>query len=152
MGKTQFLLVFIVLMAVNVIPAKAYDFTYGGIKYKTLTDSTCAVVNYYISGDVVIPEKVEDDYNYNKKEYRVTEILAFSGCTSLTSVETPNSVTRIEYGAFKECTSLTSVKIPNSVTTIEYGAFSECTSLTNVDIPNSVKKIEEYATPLNLTT
>lgn len=121
MGKIQFLLVFIVLMAVNATPAKAYGhFTYGGIEYVTLTDSTCAVASNYgiISGDVVIPEKVED--KYDKKEYRVTEI---------------------GYGAFRECTSLTSVKIPNSVTTIGGDAFESCiynhrTTKTNQKYPS----------------
>ena len=45
------------------------------------------------------------------------------GCTSLTSVTIPNSVTSIGDYAFDDCTSLTSVTIPNSVTSIGSGAF-----------------------------
>ena len=71
--------------------------------------------------------------------------IAFSGCTSLTSVTIPNSVTSIGSSAFSSCTSLTSVTIPNSVTSIGNGVFSGCTSLTSVTIPNSVTSIGSSA-------
>ncbi len=77
----------------------------------------------------------------------VTEIgsIAFSRCSSLTSVTIPNSVTSIGSGAFNGCTSLTRVTIPNSVTKIGWNAFSDCTSLTSITIPNSVISIDWYA-------
>ena len=68
-------------------------------------------------------------------------LTAFRGCSSLTSVTIPNSVTRIGLTAFEGCESLTSVTIPNSVTSIEYNAFRDCKSLTSVTIPNSVTRI-----------
>ena len=55
---------------------------------------------------------------------------AFSGCTSLTSIEIPNSVTSIGEYAFFGCTSLTNIEIPNSVTYIGSSAFSGCSNLT----------------------
>ena len=67
---------------------------------------------------------------------------AFQDCSSLTSIEIPNSVTSIEGGAFENCSSLTSIEIPNSVTSIEYGTFERCYSLTSIEIPNSVTSIE----------
>ena len=70
---------------------------------------------------------------------------AFRGCSGLTSVTIPNSVTTIGDAAFRECTGLTSVAIPNSVTTINYETFSNCTGLTSVTIPNSVTSIGESA-------
>ncbi|MDE6370679.1 MAG: leucine-rich repeat domain-containing protein, partial [Duncaniella sp.] len=69
---------------------------------------------------------------------------AFAGCTGLKSVEIPNSVTLIGFYAFYGCTSLTSVTIPNSVTSFD-GAFQRCTGLTSVTIPNSITSIGSSA-------
>ncbi len=66
---------------------------------------------------------------------------AFSGCSGLTSVTIPNSVTSIGDYAFSDCSSLTSITIPNSVTSIGGGVFYNCSSLTSIDIPNSVTSI-----------
>ena len=63
---------------------------------------------------------------------RIIANYAFSGCTSLTSVTIPNSVTSIGSSAFDSCRSLRNVTIPNSVTSIGFGAFYDCTNLTNV--------------------
>ncbi|MCL2061833.1 MAG: leucine-rich repeat domain-containing protein [Firmicutes bacterium] len=57
---------------------------------------------------------------------------AFWGCTALTSIIIPNSVTSIGNNAFYGCTGLTSIIIPNSVTSIGNNAFYGCTGLTNV--------------------
>ncbi|MGN0812486.1 MAG: leucine-rich repeat protein [Candidatus Coproplasma sp.] len=70
---------------------------------------------------------------------------AFCYCSSLTSVNIPDSVTSIGSSAFSGCSSLTSITIPDSVTSIEYGAFSGCSSLTSITIPNDVTCIGGYA-------
>jgi hypothetical protein len=70
---------------------------------------------------------------------------AFEGCSSLTSITIPNSVTNIGWNAFEGCTHLTSVTIPNSVTTIEGFAFNSCSSLISVTIPSSVTSIGDNA-------
>ena len=57
---------------------------------------------------------------------------AFEGCTGLTSITIPNSVTSIGWGAFYGCTGLTSITIPNSVTSIYSSAFYGCAGLTDV--------------------
>ena len=70
---------------------------------------------------------------------------AFQGCSGLTSITIPNSVTSIGNYAFSYCTGLTSVTIPNSVTSIGNFAFYGCSGLTSVTIPNSVTHIGDYA-------
>ena len=66
---------------------------------------------------------------------------AFEDCSGLTSVTIVNGVTSIGSNAFENCTGLTSVTIPNSVTSIGGGAFSGCSGLTSVTIPNGVTSI-----------
>ena len=57
---------------------------------------------------------------------------AFSGCSSLTSIEIPASVETIGSCAFSGCTSLTAIEIPASVTTIGTTAFKGCSKLATV--------------------
>ena len=70
---------------------------------------------------------------------------AFVGCSDLTTITIPDSVTNIGYHAFQYCNGLTSVTIPNSVTSIGEGAFDGCSGLTSVTIPDSVTSIGAFA-------
>ena len=80
---------------------------------------------------------------YQDETYNITKIgkRAFLECTSLTSIELPDSVTLMDEFAFYGCTSLTNIEIPDSVTVIGYGVFYGCTSLTSIEIPDSVTEI-----------
>ena len=57
---------------------------------------------------------------------------AFSGCSGLTSLTIPSSVTEIGSYAFEDCCGLTSLTIPSSVTSIDDNAFSGCSGLTSI--------------------
>ena len=70
---------------------------------------------------------------------------AFCNCSDLTSITIPNSMTSIGNSTFYKCSGLTSVTIPNSVTSIGTGTFEECRGLTSVTIGNSVTSIGDYA-------
>ena len=83
-----------------------------GIWYKLNEEKKEAWVTYSddeeekYQGEVVIPEAVV----YEHEKYDVRGISgAFSGCSSLTSVAIPKSVTYIGNGDFWNCTNLTSI-------------------------------------------
>lgn len=70
---------------------------------------------------------------------------AFRDCTSLTSIEIPDSVTSIGESAFNGCSSLTHVVLPKGVINIDKHTFRNCSNLESVVIPNSVTTISNYA-------
>lgn len=63
---------------------------------------------------------------------------------SLTTYQVADGITSIGEFAFAR-SGLISVNIPNGVKTIGYGAFYHCDSLSKVTIPDSVTEIEAYA-------
>ena len=66
---------------------------------------------------------------------------AFENCSGLTTINIPDTVTKIGGRAFYDCNGLTSVLIGNSVKVIGWNAFSGCRGLTSINIPDSVTKI-----------
>lgn len=77
---------------------------------------------------VILPEKLE--------EIRTS---LFEGCSALTTLVIPNTVTKIGKNAFKE-SGLTQITLPESLTTIEASAFYK-TKLETITIPKNVTKI-----------
>ena len=70
---------------------------------------------------------------------------AFQGCTTLTEVELPDSVTNLGKEAFLMCTNLKHITLSNSMTKISEAAFSGCGKLEYIVLPESVTEIEEKA-------
>ena len=65
----------------------------------------------------------------------------FNGCSGLTSLTLPSSVTKIGCYALFNCIGLTSLTLPSSVTEIGEAAFLNCRGLTNFTIPSGVTSI-----------
>lgn len=110
---------------ITVIPFAFFEQASGGYSVKYKGNDTVAI----------IPE------TYQGKPVTSISSFAFENCTSLESVEIPNSVTSIGVVAFSNCTSLKNIKIPDGVTSIGASVFKNCTSLKSIEIPNSVTTI-----------
>lgn len=68
----------------------------------------------------------------------------FNGCSNLTAISIPNTVTEIGLGAFAGA-GLTSVRVPDSVFLIEDNAFGDCHNMKSAIIGNNVTTIGEEA-------
>ena len=119
----------------------AYDFQYGDLYYNFTSDTTVEVTykewyNNYIGEDCIIPEIV----TYGGIVYAVKSIgdWAFYGCSSLTSITIPNSMTSIGYAAFQS-TSITSIVIPKSVISIGGDFLGFCPSLVSIKVEDGNK-------------
>ena len=92
------------------------------------------------SGDIIIPEKVKGNDGI---EYIVASLDAscFEGCSGLTSITIPSSVTSLGERCFSDCSGLTSITIPSSVTSLGWFCFEGCRGLTSITIPSSVTSL-----------
>lgn len=88
-----------------------------------------------VAGSLKIPAIAKD----GNKSYSVIKIgqNGFTGCSDMTSVEIPTSVSLIKPLAFCECIGLKSIAIPESVTAIGKLAFGKCRKLESVDLTNA---------------
>ncbi|MDO5138597.1 MAG: leucine-rich repeat protein, partial [Oscillospiraceae bacterium] len=102
-------------------------------KMTDYNNSSCIFKNYTVKRAII--------------EYGVSSIgkYAFRDCTSLTSIDIPDSITSIGEDAFWGCSALINIKIPNSVISMGSGVFGGCRKLTDVTISNSVKRLEDQA-------
>ena len=98
-------------------------------------------------GAKIVSYMYENGKNIIKFDGDVVQIgdSAFKGCTALSSIVIPNSITLIGSSAFSDCTSLSSITIGDRVTSIESSAFKGCTALSSIVIPNSITLIGSSA-------
>ena len=128
----------------NCAAANSYDDYLGTIIYRGDLDycdsgSYVSVIGYNGSGgNIEIPSEI------NGKPVKRIESDVFSGCTGLTGITIPDSVTSIS-GCFKGCTGLTEVTIPGSIKYTGSNTFSGCTGLKSVTLLSGVTAIQDGA-------
>lgn len=126
MGKNFIKKTLLLIALFTSVKVSAYDFTVNGFYYNivSLPDLTCAVTYDDVngtkySGDIVIPDHV----TYNGRTLTVVEIgeSAFSGCSGLTGITIPNSITSIDNYAFNNCKGLKNLVIEDGTETLNLG-------------------------------
>lgn len=101
-AKVFLLTMFLLIASIKTF---AYDFEIDGICYRVSSeiDHECAVTGYkeITNNNLIIPASI----TWNNIKYSVVSIenKAFFGCSGLTSVIIPKSVTFIEFWAFCNC-------------------------------------------------
>jgi hypothetical protein len=116
-----------------------YDLTYmNGTRVAAVTNNDGNYNSY--TGALTIPSTVEfDGTTYDVKSINTD---AFRGCTGLTSITIPNSVSNIGTYVFYGCTALKTVKIGSDIrcklTSIGNYCFYGCTALANSDGSGSI--------------
>lgn len=95
---------------------------------RTTRDGASSFVNCKMLKSVILPEKLEE-----------IPTSFVEGCSALTTLVIPNTVTKIGKNAFKE-SGLTQITLPESLTTIEASAFYK-TKLETITIPEKVTAI-----------
>ena len=137
----------VVLMLMTTSSAMAEELKFeviDGFRYLLDSDTKTATLvpktDGKYSGDIIIPEEVKGN---DGVEYVVASLGAscFEGCTGLTSITIPSSVTSLGDYCFPGCSGLTSITIPSSVTSLGDGCFQDCSGLTSITIPSSVTSL-----------
>ena len=122
----------VVLMLMTTSSAMAQEAKFeviDGFRYLLDSDTKTATLvpktDGKYSGDIIIPEKVKGN---DGVEYIVASLSAscFSGCSGLTSITIPSSVTSLGRDCFYYCDGLTSITIPSSVTSLGESCFQGC--------------------------
>ena len=137
----------VVLMLMTTSSAMAQEAKFeviDGFRYLLDSDTKTATLvpktDGKYSGDIIIPEKVKGN---DGVEYVVASLCAscFEGCSGLTSITIPSSVTSLGRDCFSGCSGLTSITIPSSVTSLGDFCFYCCSGLTSITIPSSVTSL-----------
>ena len=78
---------------------------------------------------------------YDGHPVKIIMGFGFDGCTKLSSITIPETITLIGNWAFQRCQSLTSITLPAGVITIAREAFSNCPDLESIYLPKSLENI-----------
>lgn len=142
-----------VLFTLFSLSLSAYKDPVSGVEYETNSDGTAKVARDNIGRKLKTPNIVIlSSFSEGEKDYIVTEIsasafgadlyaIAGGGDYYITSVQIPETVTKIGGGAFACLYNLTSINLPSNLTKIEPSTFSDCKSITSIRIPEGVKEI-----------
>ncbi len=137
MSRCKIIVVLLVMVIAFVsLQYVAFAGAYGDFNYSSGPNGDITITGYHGSATYVkIPSSI------NGKAVRAIGDYAFSGCTKMTGVQIPSSITSLGYEAFSGCTSLTSVVLPSSINSYSEYIFRNCTKLTNITFPSTLRYV-----------
>ena len=117
---------------------KTVKWSYELDKSNNIVNLKCTNVST-VQGEVTIPSTIDGHTVVGLDE--ISWDGTFEGCSGLTGITIPNTVTTIGKSAFENCKGLKTVTLPNSVTSLGGSAFYGCTGLTSVTLSNNLSSI-----------
>ncbi|MDE7426651.1 MAG: leucine-rich repeat domain-containing protein [Muribaculaceae bacterium] len=168
--RLKFLTLSIILGTVSAVNAFASDFQYQGLNYTIVSESRkiCrldkAPEGEKYSGDITVPETVENEGSTYTVESIEQEAFRFSAitsliinakisvlpkricysCNKLETIELPDGLEEIDEGAFYNCHSLVTVNLPQSLKILRRELFYACRSLKEIIIPDGAEIVDAY--------
>jgi len=113
----------------------------GLFSYQILGGTAVEITGYPTTqvGPITVPDTIEG--------LPVTRIgdYAFDGCSGLTDITLPVTISSIGARAFRYCSGLTGINLPEGLGDIDAWAFSYCNGLTGLTIPSTVANISMRA-------
>lgn len=118
-----------------------------GTKLTSIMLPRCVTISNNAFKDITALKEIKINDNYGDVEVSTDRLGsgAFSGCTSLATIDLPSTVINIENNAFYRCTSLKSIVAPESLQTLGGYAFAECSKLTTVSLNGKLQLINNNA-------
>ena len=135
-------------MCDSCVPIKLSNLTTGG----TTINVECNASSTLVASEITNRTTIQS--SYIGKCVNVIGDGAYSGCTNLTNVRIPSTVSSIGNRAFLNCVVLLDASLPDSVTAIGDYAFSGCTSLSMINLPNYLQSlgVGAFRDSLNFST
>ncbi len=114
-----------------------------GLRY-SLKDGNAIVIRQTKN---ITTADIPSTLNYKGNSYIVNKVgeYAFSGCSSLLSVNLASSIKSIEYKAFENCKKLSELQLSNNLESIGAYAFYGCEALKEIELPDTVNSVAEQA-------
>ena len=141
--------ILVIAIAFVVLSSMAETQTIGGVVWTYRIADGCADITAAktssgadISGAISIPESLG---GYSVAKVGVWSSSVFYGCTGISSVVFPDSVTEIGRYVFYGCTGLRTVTFGSGLKVIGVGSFNSCSGLREVLLPSGIEIIGDNA-------
>lgn len=122
------------------------EFSSGNLTYM-VTSPSQHTVSLISAENSVESVAVPDIIQYKEENYTVNRIAkqAFANCSSLKTIELPNTLCSLGYGIFSGCYGLAEITIPEGVEILGEKSFCGCTNIVSINLPSTLRQIGHSA-------